>query len=258
MVSEQHLPDADVRLSGSVVEAFAKEEVTENTSVILVSRSTDIDADTIPRLLETRAAYIGVMGSRRRDEGIGSGGTVVRPDPVRRAGNPGGVLRGPRRAHPRSGGGDPEGRPLGRSRHVHSEETSGTSLLSRDAAAGETPVRTSMTGSTVRGGVPGFVSWIALSFVTLLPVSRRAGARPAIGIVYTHCGLNNRCRRKEGGFIPTRKSRFARSLVGQRFGDALRIPVEDCVPGVCGQCLSGTSLRLRLPLSLPTPPSSAA
>ncbi len=66
MVSEQHLPDADVRLSGSVAEALAKEEVTENTSVILVSRSTDIDADIIPRLLETPATYIGVMGSHRR------------------------------------------------------------------------------------------------------------------------------------------------------------------------------------------------
>jgi xanthine dehydrogenase accessory factor len=66
MVSEEHLPHADVRLSGSVVEALAKEEVTENTSVILVSRATDIDADAIPRLLDTPAMYIGVMGSRRR------------------------------------------------------------------------------------------------------------------------------------------------------------------------------------------------
>jgi len=65
-LSEVHLPDADVRIRGSVVEALAKEKVTENTSVILVSRSTDIDADTIPLLLETPAAYIGVMGSRRR------------------------------------------------------------------------------------------------------------------------------------------------------------------------------------------------
>ena len=78
MLSEDHLPDADVLLSGSIVEALAKEEVTEDTSVILVSRSTDIDADSIPLLLETPAGYIGVMGSKRRwmavrDELIASG-----------------------------------------------------------------------------------------------------------------------------------------------------------------------------------------
>ena len=66
MITEEHLPHADVRLRGSVAEALDKEEVTENTSVIVVSRVTDIDADAIPRLLDTPATYIGVMGSQRR------------------------------------------------------------------------------------------------------------------------------------------------------------------------------------------------
>ena len=65
-VSEEELPDADVRIAGSVAAALAAEPVTEDTSVVVVSRGVDIDVDAIPRLLETPARYIGVMGSERR------------------------------------------------------------------------------------------------------------------------------------------------------------------------------------------------
>jgi len=65
-VSEQTLPDADERIVGSVATALATAPITEDTSVVVVSRSVDIDVDAIPRLLETPARYIGVMGSERR------------------------------------------------------------------------------------------------------------------------------------------------------------------------------------------------
>ena len=65
-ISEEALPDADVRISGSVASALAAAPVTEDTSVVVVSRGVDIDVDAIPRLLETPARYIGVMGSERR------------------------------------------------------------------------------------------------------------------------------------------------------------------------------------------------
>ena len=66
MVTEAHLPDVDVRLPGSIEDALAAHPVTENTSIIVVTRSTDVDTEVIPHLLETPARYIGVMGSRRR------------------------------------------------------------------------------------------------------------------------------------------------------------------------------------------------
>jgi xanthine dehydrogenase accessory factor len=68
MVTEALLPDVDVRLPGSIREALDASPITENTSVIVVTRSTNIDVDVIPPLLATPARYVGVMGSKRRWE----------------------------------------------------------------------------------------------------------------------------------------------------------------------------------------------
>ncbi len=65
-VTEEAVPDADVRLSGSMEEALAAVEITPDTAVVVVSRSVDYDEAAIPLLLDTPAEYIGVMGSRRR------------------------------------------------------------------------------------------------------------------------------------------------------------------------------------------------
>ena len=65
-VSEEAMPNADVRHHGTVSEALAEHKVTENTSVVVVSRDIGIDADAVPQLLGTPAAYLGVMGSERR------------------------------------------------------------------------------------------------------------------------------------------------------------------------------------------------
>ena len=66
LVTEDALPNADVLFAGSVEDAIAKHTVTDNTSVIVVTRSFEMDAQIVPLLLGTPARYIGVMGSRRR------------------------------------------------------------------------------------------------------------------------------------------------------------------------------------------------
>ena len=60
------MPNAHVRHHGTVAEALAEHKVTENTSVVVVSRDIGIDADAVPQLLGTPARYLGVMGSERR------------------------------------------------------------------------------------------------------------------------------------------------------------------------------------------------
>ncbi len=66
LMSEASLPNADVRFTGSVADAIDAHPITENTSVVVVTRSHDLDAKITPLLLETPAGYIGVMGSKRR------------------------------------------------------------------------------------------------------------------------------------------------------------------------------------------------
>ena len=73
------MPHADIRFQGSVVDALVAHPITENTSVVVVTRSHALDAEITPVLLETPAKYIGVMGSKRRWEStlelIREGGT---------------------------------------------------------------------------------------------------------------------------------------------------------------------------------------
>lgn len=66
LVSEEAMPNADSRFAGTVSDAIAKHPITENTSVIVVTRSADLDVRILPELLQTPARYFGVMGSRTR------------------------------------------------------------------------------------------------------------------------------------------------------------------------------------------------
>ena len=66
LVTDASMPNAEVRLVGTVEEALAAEPVHENTSIVVVTRSHDMDVEIVPLLLETPARYIGVMGSKRR------------------------------------------------------------------------------------------------------------------------------------------------------------------------------------------------
>jgi len=65
-MTEAEMPNAGQRLVGSITGVLADLDVTEDTSVAVVTRSVDKDAEAIPLLLDTPARYIGVMGSERR------------------------------------------------------------------------------------------------------------------------------------------------------------------------------------------------
>ncbi len=65
-VTGEALPNADVRIAGTVTEAFATEPVRADASIVVVTRNPDIDAEILPEILRTPARYIGVMGSDRR------------------------------------------------------------------------------------------------------------------------------------------------------------------------------------------------
>lgn len=66
LVSEDAMPNADVRFSGTVTEAIAAHPVSEDSSIIVVTRSPEVDIRILPELVSTPARYIGVMGSKTR------------------------------------------------------------------------------------------------------------------------------------------------------------------------------------------------
>lgn len=65
-LTEDDMPNADVRLNGPVADALAGYEMTAETSVVIVSRDVDIDVDAVTHLIESPLRYLGVMGSSRR------------------------------------------------------------------------------------------------------------------------------------------------------------------------------------------------
>ena len=78
LVAEEALPNADVRFAGSVIDAIAAHPVPSDASIVVVTRSPEVDIRILPDLLATSARYIGVMGSRKRwaatrDELLGQG-----------------------------------------------------------------------------------------------------------------------------------------------------------------------------------------
>jgi xanthine dehydrogenase accessory factor len=62
----QWVPDADRYLPGLIPEALADFEINEQTYVAAVTRGVKADTAALPHLLRSRAAYVGVIGSRRR------------------------------------------------------------------------------------------------------------------------------------------------------------------------------------------------
>ncbi len=67
-VTDAAVPSADVRFAGSVDDALAAHPITAETSIVVVTRSHELDARIVPLLVDTPARYIGVMGSGRRWE----------------------------------------------------------------------------------------------------------------------------------------------------------------------------------------------
>lgn len=68
LVTDDTLPNADVRFIGSVEDALDAHPVSGTSSIVVVTRSVELDTEMIPTLLATPARYIGVMGSSRRWE----------------------------------------------------------------------------------------------------------------------------------------------------------------------------------------------
>lgn len=66
LVSEEALPNADIRFAGTVSDALAAHPVPDDSSIVVVTRSPEVDVRILPDLMATPARYIGVMGSRKR------------------------------------------------------------------------------------------------------------------------------------------------------------------------------------------------
>jgi xanthine dehydrogenase accessory factor len=66
LVNQELIPGADFYLPGTIEEALAGFDVTDNCYVVVVTRNVLIDRQILPRLLATPSPYIGVIGSRRR------------------------------------------------------------------------------------------------------------------------------------------------------------------------------------------------
>lgn len=68
LVTPENIPHADLYLPGSFAEALRENPITNNTYVTLLTRNVNIDRQILPRLVQTPAPYIVVLGSRRRWE----------------------------------------------------------------------------------------------------------------------------------------------------------------------------------------------
>ncbi|MEN8098482.1 MAG: XdhC/CoxI family protein [Chloroflexota bacterium] len=60
------VPDADIYLPGKLPDALDSVEIDDSFYLVFVTRGVDPDIDGLPTLLKSDAAYIGVIGSRRR------------------------------------------------------------------------------------------------------------------------------------------------------------------------------------------------
>jgi xanthine dehydrogenase accessory factor len=62
----ESVPGADAYYPVPMAELAEQINVTRQTYLVVTSRGSNIDAQGLPNLLETQAAYIGVIGSKRR------------------------------------------------------------------------------------------------------------------------------------------------------------------------------------------------
>ncbi len=66
LVTEELLPDADVLVHGPIAEVLRGVRITDQTHVVLATRSTDLDLEALPLLLDSPARSLGALGSRER------------------------------------------------------------------------------------------------------------------------------------------------------------------------------------------------
>ena len=66
LATAENMPDADVVFSGPPTAVAVAQPINARTFVAVVTRNVGVDRQLLPGLLDTSAAYIGAMGSRRR------------------------------------------------------------------------------------------------------------------------------------------------------------------------------------------------
>lgn len=66
--SEEKVPGADEYIHCDLVDLTSQVKIDEDTYLVLTTRGVPVDIAGLPTLLDTEAAYIGVIGSRRRWE----------------------------------------------------------------------------------------------------------------------------------------------------------------------------------------------
>ena len=62
----ENIPDADEFIPGSISNLPERYELNQNSYLVLTTRGAEIDIEGLPVLLQSQAAYIGVIGSRKR------------------------------------------------------------------------------------------------------------------------------------------------------------------------------------------------
>ena len=68
MATPEVVPDADLYFPGSIEDTLSSLKVNITTYVVAVTRNVEVDRVILPKILETEAPYIGIIGSRRRWE----------------------------------------------------------------------------------------------------------------------------------------------------------------------------------------------
>lgn len=66
MVSQERFPHADHRLVGDIVETLKSITITPDTHIVIVTRGHAYDEDALRAVIASPAAYIGMIGSRRK------------------------------------------------------------------------------------------------------------------------------------------------------------------------------------------------
>lgn len=65
-VTPENFPNADERIAGDIVAKIREIEITPRTYVVLVTRAHTLDAQLLRAVVDKPAAYIGMLGSKRR------------------------------------------------------------------------------------------------------------------------------------------------------------------------------------------------
>ncbi len=65
-VTQENFPHADRRIAGDVVQEISRLDITRETYIVLVTRAHTLDAALLGAIVDKPAAYIGMLGSKRR------------------------------------------------------------------------------------------------------------------------------------------------------------------------------------------------